>query len=511
MINVSIADSAEAQGARGDGGHANGTCRDAPTSGPVALSLEEAAKKWAQENAQDSRAHAPRVRALTPGTGEGVTTRHQASLSESDLAEWFVERHVDELRYCAAWGKWLRWDGLRWKVEPTLLALDRAHRVARDAATDLEGAARAKVANAHTAHAIQTLARADRRIAATVDQWDRDPWLLNTPSGIVDLRTGKISANKFLQYMTRITGCDVDSDCDCPTWRAFLERIFGGDGDLIDYVQRVLGYTLTGDTSEHAMFFGYGNGANGKSVLMNTAAGVLGDYHRSAPIETFTVSSSERHPTELARLRGARLVTAVETEEGRRWAESRIKALTGGDAIAARFMRQDFFEFRPHFKLFVAGNHRPGLRSVDEAIRRRFNLIPFAVTIPPDERDPMLAERLRDEWPGILAWMIDGCLAWQERGGLSPPKAVTEATAQYLEAEDAIAAWLQQCCRQSPSASCPSGDLYVSWRAWAEQAGEKAGSQKRFSQTLEARGFERSRTKDARRHLGLEFGFATAG
>src|SRR5262249_9400947 len=154
----------------------------------------------------------------------------------------------------------------------------------------------------------------------------------------------------------------------------------------------------------HALFFLHGLGANGKSVFLNTVSGILGDYHRAAPIETFTASRSDRHPTELAMLRGARLVTATETEEGRHWAEARIKALTGGDPISARFMHQDFFEFIPKFKLMIAGNHKPSLRSVDEAIRRRFNLVPFSVTIPAEERDETLAERLRTEWPGILDW-----------------------------------------------------------------------------------------------------------
>jgi putative DNA primase/helicase len=179
-----------------------------------------------------------------------------------------------------------------------------------------------------------------------------------------------------------------------------LRRITAGDDRLVSYLQRAFGYALTGNVREHALFFGYGTGANGKGVTLNTLAGILGDYHESAPIETFTASSGDRHPTELADLRGARLVTATETEEGRRWAESRIKMLTGGDRVKARFMRQDFFEYNPQFKLFITGNHKPSLRSVDEAIRRRFHLIPFTVTIPPEQRDPDLAEKLKTEWPG---------------------------------------------------------------------------------------------------------------
>ena len=201
----------------------------------------------------------------------------------------------------------------------------------------------------------------------------------------------------------------------------------------------MFGYCITGSTREHGLFFFYGTGANGKSVLLNTVSGILGDYHRTAPIETFTASSVDRHPTELAGLQGRRLVTAIETEEGRRWAESRIKALTGGDKISARFMRADFFEYTPAFKLVIAGNHKPGLRSVDEAIRRRFHLIPFTVTIPEEKRDPDLFEKLSKEWPGILDWMINGAMHWQE-SGLRPPEAVTAATKAYLEAEDALSA-----------------------------------------------------------------------
>ena len=228
----------------------------------------------------------------------------------------------------------------------------------------------------------------------------------------------------------------------------------------------------------------------------------MGDYHRTAPIETFTVSHGERHPTDLAGLRGARLVTAVETEEGRRWAEARIKALTGGDKIAARFMRQDFFEFAPTFKLVIAGNHKPSLRSVNEAIRRRFNLVPFTVTIPAGERDPKLREKLRTEWPGILRWLVDGSLAWQ-REGLSPPAAVLDATSAYLEAEDVLSMWIEECCRLAPAAWTASSKLFASWKAFAERAGEPVGSAKSFAQKLEERGLQMKLTMKARGFMGL--------
>jgi len=264
----------------------------------------------------------------------------------------------------------------------------------------------------------------------------------------------------------------------------------------------VLGYGLTGLTREHALFFCHGTGANGKSVLLSTVSRILGDYHQTAPMETFTSSNSDRHPTDLAGLRGARLVTATETEEGRRWAESRIKQLTGGDVVSARFIRQDFFEYRPAFKLVIAGNHKPSLRSVDEAIRRRFHLIPFAVTIPPGERDADLTEKLKDEWPGILVWLIEGCLEWQTEG-LRPPQAVTDATEAYLLAEDAVAAWLDERCELDPKAWSSSSELFGSWSAYATAGGELPGSSKRLTQALESRGFVRHKMNRGQGFYGL--------
>ena len=253
------------------------------------------------------------------------------------------------------------------------------------------------------------------------------------------------------------------------------------------FLQRVFGYSLTGITRDHALFFAYGTGGNGKGVCLNTMTGVLGDYATTSPMETFTASASERHPTDLAMLRGARLVTAQETEEGRNWAESKIKSLTGGDPITARFMRQDFFTFTPQFKLLIAGNHKPGLRNVDEAMRRRFHLIPFTVTIPATERDPALPEKLKSEWPGILKWAIHGCLDWQ-RVGLDPPPAVTRATAEYLDDEDSFALWMSECLAPDERNFETAATLYGSWTVWAERAGETPGVQKRFSQNLSARG-----------------------
>jgi putative DNA primase/helicase len=215
---------------------------------------------------------------------------------------------------------------------------------------------------------------------------------------------------------------------------------------------------------------------------------IWGDYAVVAPMEMFVETKGDRHPTELAFLRGARLVVALETEKGRRWAQNKIQSLTGGDKITARYMRQDFFSFVPQFKLLFAGNHKPSLRSVDEAIRRRFHLVPFTVTIPKEKRDPQLFEKLKAEWPGILQWAVEGCTEWQKQG-LNPPAAVLSATEEYMSAEDAVANWIDERCDVAPICCQRKSELYASWKHWADVAGEYAGSQKAFTMELEKRGF----------------------
>jgi putative DNA primase/helicase len=422
-------------------------------------------------------------------------------LSDDALALRFTELHGNNLRYTAALGRWNRFDGTCWKPDETLHVFDLARDVCRQAAASRRKTPIAiRLASSQTVYAVERLARVDRRHAATVAQWDADPWLLNTPGGVVDLRTGKLRPARRGDYMTKITA--VAPGGESPLWLSFLERITARDHEQQRFMQRICGYALTGITSEEALFFLHGTGANGKSKFLNTIAGLMGDYARTAPIETFLESKSQHHPTDLAGFKGARLVTAIETGDGRQWAESKIKALTGGDRIAARFMRQDFFEYVPQFKLFVAGNHKPGLRTVDEAVRRRFNLLPFDVTIPVAERDSELGEKLRMEWGGILQWMIEGCLAWQ-REGLRPPRAVSEATTNYLAAEDVFARWMEDRCDLKATHWTSTSSLFKSWQEWAEASGEFVGSMKRFSQTLESRGLKPKPTSKARGFLGI--------
>ena len=409
--------------------------------------------------------------------------------SESELADRFAERHKAKLRFVSEWGQWLRYDGKRWQKENTLLAFDLVRGLCREVARECNRSAEAKaLTSAKTIAAVERIAKADRRLAATVDQWDCNLWLLNTPAGVIDLRTGKVRGHDPEDYLTKITAAAPKGKC--PLWKEHLAVVMADDAELIAFLQRALGYSLTGFIQEHAIFFGHGSGANGKSTTFETVAHVLGDYARTAPIELFQYSPNDRHPTELAMLQGARFLTASETEEGRGWAESKIKTLTGGERIAARFMRQDYFEYIPQFKPWLTGNHKPSLRSVDESIRRRFNLIPFAVTIPPDKRDKELVSKLKDEGPGILAWMIEGCLRWQ-KSGLNPPPAVKNATNEYLAAEDALRLWFDECCVVDVAEpGLFTSELYESWKAWADKNGEFPRSLKKFSLSLDAKSKE---------------------
>jgi putative DNA primase/helicase len=423
--------------------------------------------------------------------------------SDEAIALDFAHDYQNDLRYVAEWGRWMVYDAGRWKQDKTLDVYSLVRAICRKHANNAPDARRRDIASASTVAAVERLARSDDLFRATADQWDADPWLLSTPGGVIDLQYGTNVGHSPRHYMTRMTEASAPMlKAECPTWTRFLERVTGGDKGLEGFLQRVAGYCLTGSTREHALFFFYGTGGNGKSKFIEAISGAMGDYAKGAPIETFTASNFERHPTDLAGLRGARLVTAIETDGGRQWAEAKIKALTGGDKIVARFMRQDFFEYQPEFKILIAGNHKPSLQNVDEAIRRRFYLVPFTVTIPPSERDLDLAEKLKAEWPGILRWMIDGCREWQ-RIGLQPPKAVLDATEAYLESEDATAIWMDERCIQETDRSEKSSALFGSWKDWCLKAGEQPGTQKKFSQNLEARGLRKEHTRTGWRFYGL--------
>jgi putative DNA primase/helicase len=419
--------------------------------------------------------------------------------AEEALALAFAARHEADLRHVAKWGKWLRFDGTRWLFDDTLHAFDLVREICREAALDAEDSA-AAIASAKTVAAVERLARADRRIAATVDQFDVKPWLLNAGTRSYDLRTGNGRDASPTDYLTKRAGCAVAlPGTPHPLWSQFLERITAGDRELQAFLQRYVGYCCTGLTSEHVFIFCYGTGANGKSTFINTIAKVFGEYTTTADTNTFLASRYERHPADLAKLQGARLVIAQETEKGRRWDENKIKSLTGGDRITARFMRQDYFDFTPTFKLFIVGNHKPRLRSVDEAMRRRLLLVPFTVEIPPNERDKDLPLKLMAERRAVLRWCIDGCLQWQQMG-LAPPQTVRAATDGYFEDHDTLQLWLDECTHDGGQhAFTRTADLFSSWKTWCEERNLESASAQILSEALVDRGFEKGRDNAGRR------------
>lgn len=411
--------------------------------------------------------------------------------TDDALALTFTERYAQDWRYCAAWGKWLLWTGQRWQADETLLVCHLIRAICREIALKVDShRLAAKLTASSTVGGVERLARSDRRHAATAEEWDADLFVLNTPGGVVDLRTGTLRAHDRADRLTKLATATPRGTC--PKWRAFLADVTAGDAEIETYLQRVVGYCLTGATAAHALFFLYGTGANGKSVFVNVVSTLLGDYAASAPMDTFMEARGDRHPTDLAGLRGARFVASVETEQGRRWNESKVKAITGGDKVSARFMRQDFFEYLPQFKLVIAGNHKPAIRNIDEAMKRRLHLIPFTVTIPPERRDGRLTERLLAERDGILAWALEGCLAWQ-REGLSPPHRVLSATEEYFDEEDAIGDFLEEEANRHAPGRVTVAEVFQRWQEWATRRGEYVGTSRWLAQQLANRGFERTR------------------
>lgn len=305
------------------------------------------------------------------------------------------------------------------------------------------------------------LAQSEPGIAVHHTALDSAPWLLNCRNGTIDLKTGTPHPHDRAQLLTKQIDVDYDPAAPAPRWARFIERITDGDPELATYMQRAAGYTLTGDVSEQCLFFCYGNGANGKSTYVETLAALLGNFWLKAPTEMLMQQRSGGGgvPNDVARLPGARMVVAAEVSEGGRIDEAKVKDLTGGDTLIARFMRAEFFEFRPVFKLWLYGNHKPQIRGTDNGIWRRIRLIPFTATIPEAERDPALAEKLRVELAGILAWAVRGCLAWQAEG-LTAPVAVKAATDTYRAEMDAIGAFLLDSCTIAPRLSASAGDLY---------------------------------------------------
>lgn len=499
--------------------------------------------RWAAEEFADIAEPMPEG-GVEPGYGIVENT----DLSQDALALEMGVRWKSEARYVALWGSWLFWDGQRWLRDEKLAHMTRCRAFLRAKALKLEEKAEERKAalalagqreaegltgaeadkrlaraekegraaearasgqgqvlcSAMNINAVATLARSNAELVGTVDQWDRDKLLLGTPGGVVDLRTGRLRPGQQTDYITKQTAvAPAPEGTKAPIWEKFLARIFKGRPEVIPFMQRVAGYSITGSVEEHALVFAWGQGGNGKGVLWNTLGRAMGDYSKVAPTDLLLVAQGDKHTTEMAMMRGARLVTASELAPGKAWDEPKLKSLTGGDPITARFMRQDFFTFEPQFTLVVFGNHKPSFRSVDEAIKRRVLLVPFLENIPADERDPDLPVKLQAEWPAILRWAIDGCLEWQ-RIGLAPPATIKEASKDYLESEDALGQWLyERCVTTEKTAETGVTALYTNWQAWCGVRGMRVCTLMAFSRQLSERGYLSEKTREGRFFIGI--------
>lgn len=416
------------------------------------------------------------------------------------LARRFLMRHSHELKVNVDRKAWMLWNGQRWEQDFSnrggyLLGL-LGQEASREA---LAGAGKDKVAlskwcltNGTIVDSLKYAAR-DPALATPDAAFDADPWLFNTPGGVVDLKTGAIRPHDASLLMTCMAGA-APARIPTPRWDAFLEEATGGDIMLQGYLRRLTGYCLTGSTREQMLAFFWGPGGNGKGVFLQTVTRALGDYAKVSAMDTFTAAASDRHPADLAALTTARLVTAQETQAGRSWDEAKLKSITGGDKVSARFMRENFFEFEPKFKLLFAGNHRPHIPNLDPAMKRRLHLIPFTVT--PARVDHELPEALIAELPGIVQWMVDGCLEWQEVG-LQPPAVVLDASAEYFTDEDPKGRWLAECTEASTVVTSTK-ELFDSWCRWCAEQGEAPGSMRALSVALRDRGLANVRSAGAR-------------
>jgi putative DNA primase/helicase len=419
------------------------------------------------------------------------------ALTEDTLALKFAAQFGENYRHVPGWG-WMRWDAMRWIRDTALQHFDDARLVARelgDRPANSHAESR-RIASAKTVGAIIQLARADRLLVAMPHEFDAEPMALNTPDGIIDLRTAGTRPHRR-DYLTRVTAVSPDFAATPVMWLRFLGEVFAADTAVISFVRRLLGYFATGEVREQILAFFFGDGRNGKSTLIDLLLWLFGDYAMKAPASLLMMQRGERHPTDIASLAGARLAVSNEIDEGAYWDESKLKELTGDIRLTARFMRQDYFAFNATHKHVVAGNHRPQVRSVDAALRRRLLLIPFTAKFEGSRRDPDMLAKLKAEGPAILAWIVQGAQEWHEKG-LQAPDTIRQASEDYAVAMDTLGAWIEECCETDPAADAKASLLYHSFHEWKAARGEVAVSETRWGEQMQGRGFERYRSNGSR-------------
>jgi len=417
-------------------------------------------------------------------------------------AERFVDAHQDRVLWCPARKAFLCWDGKRYAWDERGEAVKLAHATARSIfheAADAEGEDEQKaitkwaLASQNESRINAMLSQARPYLAVGMEELDCDPWLVNCQNGTLDLRTGRLKDHNPSDRITKIVPQDYDPDASCPRFDRFLKEALVDDA-LIKFVKRYSGYTLTGITRERLLAILYGFGKNGKTTLVELLHEVLGDYARNTDVETLLIKKYQGVGNDVAALKGARFVSAAEVEKGRRLAESKVKQLTGRDTVTARFLFGEPFDFKPEFKLWLSTNNKPVIQGTDDAIWDRIRLIPFTQRFEGSKADPKLPDKLRAELAGVFAWMVEGCLEWQEHG-LEEPKTVTDATNQYREEMDTLAAFFEDRCVIREGLMTPASRLYKQYQMWCDGAGENTETQKMFGMRLSERGFVSEKIK----------------
>ena len=418
--------------------------------------------------------------------------------TDSGNAERLRDRFGSIIRYCPAFKYWLVYDGCCWRKETgelTQFAIKTARDMLTEASRIEDEAARKELVrhamqseNAGRLKAMIDVASNLEGLIIMPDELDADIWKLNCKNGVVDLKTGELLPHKREYYMSKICPVEYKPSSKAPRWMDFLNTITGGSNELVRYLQKAVGSSLSGDISEQALFVLYGTGANGKSTFLNTISDLLGDYARNTPSETFMAKRIEAIGNDIARLQGARLVTAIEINEGQRLSEALIKSFTGGDRITARFLYGEYFDFQPQFTPFLVVNHRPVIRDTSHSIWRRIKLIPFTVTIPEDKKDKQLPAKLREELPGILSWAVEGCLLWQKEG-LNMPDEVKTATEGYREEMDTFSSFIEECCIVEEGRKVSNRSIRYAYETWCRENGDYPLGQKLFNAKMTERGF----------------------
>jgi putative DNA primase/helicase len=425
-------------------------------------------------------------------------------LTDLGNAMRLVVRHGKDIRYCYIVKKWLVWDSKRW-IEDCMgwverMAKETARSIYAEASKEENEERRnAIIKHGHSTEsefrqkAMISTAQSEAGIPILPNELDQAPWLFNVINGTIDLKTGKLHPHKRENLITRLAPVEYNPEALCPNWWGFLKKVSDGDEALMEYIQKVVGYLLTGSTREQCLFFLYGLGKNGKSTFLIVIRFLFGDYGKHTSTETFLVKKFGGISNGIAALRGARLVTAAEVESGRQLSEATVKEITGGDPITARFLYGEDFTYMPEYKIFISTNHKPKIKGADEGIWRRIRLVPFTVQISDEETIPDLAEKLKEELPGILNWALKGCSMWQQEG-LEMPEVVKKASHEYREEMDILADFLREKCIVDKRMQASSRDLYTTYTEWAENNGEKKPLSKRsFGMALTERGFKRHR------------------